>query len=57
MTDRMREIARELEDALESVDNAIAIRDEAAIDGLKDLDLLRAELHEITCRPQLSRTK
>ena len=49
----MREIAERLGKALDLVDDAIAIRDEEGIPNLKDLNILRAEIHAITCRPQL----
>jgi hypothetical protein len=48
----LREIAEKLGDALELIDDAIAIREGKQIANLKDLDMLRAEIHVLTCRPQ-----
>ena len=53
----VKAIGKELGDALESIDNAIAIRDEGEFIDLRDLDLLRAEIHAITCRPGFQRVK
>jgi hypothetical protein len=55
MSDEPKELARCLGDALDKIDSAIAIRDDEAIEGFRDLDLIRAELHSLTCRPQLAK--
>lgn len=52
MSENLKLIAENLSDALDLIDNAIAYRDEASIENLKDLDMLRAEIHALTCRPQ-----
>jgi hypothetical protein len=44
------ELFQELGEALEHVDSAIAIRDLEHIGNMKDLDLIRAEIHALTCR-------
>jgi hypothetical protein len=51
----LKEFAYSVGQALSKLDTSIAIRDMEAIEGFRDLDLLRAELHSITCRPELEK--
>jgi hypothetical protein len=46
----LEELFEELGQAIEHIDSAIAIRELQGITSMKDLDLIRAEIHALTCR-------
>ena len=48
----VKKVYEHLEEALDAIDCAIGTRDEAKLANLNDLDLIRAEIHGLTCRPQ-----
>ena len=50
--EQRKRFTRYLHDAIGSIDLAIAVRDDAKMEGFRDLELIRAELHELMERSQ-----
>ena len=53
----LKQIYEYLEEALNSIDSAIAVRDDETLTGLRDLDLIRAEVHALTCRNEFAKVR
>ena len=47
MDDQRKRFTKYLHDAIGEIDLAIAVRDDAKIEGFRDLELIRAELREL----------